>query len=97
MRRWQLCVPDTALVRTAFRLSLEQKHAVHDVPLGPPKNAHQGLAAGLCGLSGRRQGGHGGELCWWRVVGENWGGTTEPVREQPLCVLQREKPPAFHH
>ena len=71
MRRWQLCVPDTALVRTAFRLSLEQKHAVHDVPLGPPKNAHQGLAARLCGLSGRRQGGHGGERCWWRVVGEN--------------------------
>jgi len=80
MRRWQLCLSDTALVRTAFRLSLKQKRAVHDVPHRPPPDALQRLAAGIRGLRGPRHGGRGGERRWLWVVGNIGGGTTAPVR-----------------
>jgi len=97
MRRWQLCLLDTAFVPTVFRLILKQKRAVHDVPHGSPRDALQELAAGIRGLSRPHQGGRGGERRWLWVVGIKGGGTTAPVRYQSSCVLQRQKPRVIRH
>jgi len=68
MRRWQLCLPDTALVRTASRLSLEQKHAVHDVLLGAPKNSQPVFVASAV-FAKADTAGSGSDGGWWARTG----------------------------